>query len=206
MAKRIGARAGSARTGAAIAAAGLLLATAAAFGQDSGSVTVDVGKCVDLESPEDRLACFEAQVDGARRGAERAPASTERSRRAAEAEPAPAAPRTDAGAATADRPPAATQPADAEKPRRAANRDDAPRRQRKGEVQEYAATVTALRETVPNAWLITLDNGQVWRQMRPQWYPLQPGQRVRVYSTNWGRAFRLTNDEMRGFLQVERVR
>jgi hypothetical protein len=30
---------------------------------------------------------------------------------------------------------------------------------------EFVATVTALRQTVPNSRVITLDNGQVWQQL-----------------------------------------
>ena len=69
-----------------------------------------------------------------------------------------------------------------------------------------AATVTALKETVPNAYLITLDNGQVWRQKDSQRYPLQPGQRVTLSRTQWGGAYRLNAEGLHGFIQVERVR
>src|SRR5436189_153815 len=37
-----------------------------AIAQDSKGLTVDVGDCVALEKPEERLACFEAQVEAAR--------------------------------------------------------------------------------------------------------------------------------------------
>ena len=65
--------------------------------------------------------------------------------------------------------------------------------------------MTALRETVPNAYLITLDNGQVWRQTVPQYYPLRPGSDVRIYYSRW-RAYRLTSPERNGYIQVERAR
>ena len=68
------------------------------------------------------------------------------------------------------------------------------------------ATITALRETVPNAYLITLDNGQVWLQNHPQEYLLQPGQRVTLRATRWGHSYRLSGDSLNGFIQVERVR
>jgi hypothetical protein len=68
------------------------------------------------------------------------------------------------------------------------------------------ATVTELHETVPNAWLITLDNGQVWRQNIPQRFALKPGQRVTLHGTKWGSSFRLSADALNGFIQVERVR
>jgi hypothetical protein len=76
---------------------------------------------------------------------------------------------------------------------------------REPEVQEIEARVTDLRETVPNAYLITLDNGQVWRQTVPKTYALREGSPVRIYYSRW-RAYRLTNDQLKGFIQVERVR
>jgi hypothetical protein len=70
---------------------------------------------------------------------------------------------------------------------------------------EFVARVAELRETVPNSYLITLDNGQVWRQTRPLAYPLRAGHEVRIYTQ--GRfGHRLTNRELRGFIVVERVR
>jgi len=71
---------------------------------------------------------------------------------------------------------------------------------------EIVATVTELHETVPNALLITLDNGQVWRQNIPQRFALKPGQRVTLHGTKWGSSFRLSADALNGFIQVERVR
>jgi hypothetical protein len=67
------------------------------------------------------------------------------------------------------------------------------------------AKVATLRETVPNSYLITLDNGQVWRQTVPEAYPLRPGSDVRIYVSKW-RTFRLSSPVLRGFIQVERVR
>lgn len=67
------------------------------------------------------------------------------------------------------------------------------------------ATIVELRETVPSAFLITLDNGQVWRQTVPKLYPLREGDRVRIYFSRW-RAYRLTSEELKGFIQVDRAR
>ncbi|HUO67543.1 MAG TPA: hypothetical protein VMV37_08415 [Gammaproteobacteria bacterium] len=66
--------------------------------------------------------------------------------------------------------------------------------------------MTELHETVPNAWLITLDNGQIWRQSVPQRFALKPGQRVTLQGTKWGAGYRLSADTLHGFIQVERVR
>jgi hypothetical protein len=176
MAKHSGAFTRNERTGAAVAAmAGGLLAMAAAFGQSPGDVTVEVSKCLDLKSPDERLACFEAQVAASGRATGPGPATAAPPSAAVAAQPPPTA--GSQGDARHEQPP-----------------------------QEFAGTVTALRETVPNSWVITLDNGQVWRQTVPEFYPLKPGQPVRISSTRWGGAFRLSVEELHGFITVARVR
>ncbi|HEY3517108.1 MAG TPA: hypothetical protein VGL98_08670, partial [Gammaproteobacteria bacterium] len=127
---------------------------------------VDVSECVKLTTPEERLACFEAQVEDA----SNAPPLT-----------------TSASTSEFGRPKAPEAKPEPE------------------EVQEIQALVTELRQTVPNAYLITLDNGQVWRQTVPKMYRLREGSPVRIYMSRW-RAYRLTNEELKGFIQVERVR
>jgi hypothetical protein len=155
--------------------------------QDDARVTVDVQACVELASPEERLACFGAQVDRVLQEQAQAPPAP--SSRAAVPEPASAD--TASSVAPSQPPPG---PASTE---RAAYRE-AP--------IEFVSTVVAVRETVPNSYVITLENGQVWRQMRPKWYPLRPGQTVRVHSTGWGNSYRLTAEDAGSFIQVERVR
>ncbi len=71
---------------------------------------------------------------------------------------------------------------------------------------EYFGAIESLREIEPNAWLITLDNGQVWRQVEPKAYPLRVGDRVRVYPSIWGYSFRLSVVARKGFVQVRLVR
>lgn len=189
-------------------------------------VTIDVGECVNLDSPEARLACYESKAQSAiqERGSGQGATETDsddaetggrvaeqerradksdrraarRSRRAAEAQTPPIA--NDGGQATG----------------RAASTDQGTVRQSDGQAGgrseeasdtvEIFATVTALRETVPNTYVITLDNGQVWRQMRPKRYYIRTGQSVRLYSTHWGPSFRLTAEGVGGYIQVERVR
>lgn len=144
-------------------------------------VSIDVSACVDLTTPEERLACFEAQVEAAGDApAEAAPAATA---------PAPSAPAAAAPAATGA-PAAASRDRDED--------NDAP-------PADIIAKVAELRETVPNSSLITLDNGQVWRQTVPEYYALRPGSDVRIYYSRWN-AYRLTSPALRGFIQVERVR
>jgi hypothetical protein len=68
------------------------------------------------------------------------------------------------------------------------------------------SSVKELHEVLPNAWQITLENGQVWRQTVSKRYELRAGAQVRIYSTRWGSASRLTSDTINGYIQVERVR
>jgi hypothetical protein len=74
------------------------------------------------------------------------------------------------------------------------------------ESREIVAVVTDLRETVPYQYVITLDNGQVWRQSRPHSaYRLRAGVQVRIYSTpKFG--YRLAMADYPGFTAVERAR
>jgi hypothetical protein len=74
------------------------------------------------------------------------------------------------------------------------------------EPNEIVATITSFREVEPNEFLISLDNGQVWRQNRPQRYLLRVGAEVRLRSTHFGPSYRLTDPEVGSFIQVERVR
>ena len=142
---------------AAILAGAAAIQTAAAQ-EPAEAVSVDVSECVKLTTPEERLACFEKQVEVSRTD--------------------PAA----RGAASTAPPPVS---------------GEAP--------PDIQARIAELRETVPNAYLITLDNGQVWRQTVPKYYPLQAGHPVRIYFSRW-RSYRLSNDMLKGFIQVERVR
>ena len=177
------------RTGSVAAAAALLggsfvaqLATA----QESGRVTVDVEQCLELESAAARGACFAAQVDQALDD-----------RSSSDASDGSAATRSDADrdrAAAAQR---TTQPA----PRAAARPFD--RARDADEEIEYFGKIVELRETVPNSYVITLDNGQVWRQTDPQRYPLRTGLDVRLEPTRWGSQYRLTSEATGGYIRVK---
>jgi hypothetical protein len=134
-----------------------------------------------LESPEERFACYEAQVDAAR----------------AEQRAAPI---------TAQPPRATVEPQSRSEPSEPGGRTTTSTARGVESSQEFVGTVTALRETVPNSFVITLDSGQVWRQTHPKSYRLRPGQKVRIYqSKNWGKPFRLEAADLNGFIQVERV-
>ena len=98
-----------------------------------------------------------------------------------------------------------TAPAEVrQEPARTAGQFGLPTEESDAAASEIVATVVELRETVPNSYVITLDNGQVWRQTRPLAYPLREGLAVRIYKARWG--YRMTNRELRGFIAVERVR
>jgi hypothetical protein len=193
------------------------------LGQQPESVIVDVGACVSLKSPGERLDCYEEQV--------------QRARAQAAASPAPPAALPPAALPPAAAPPAATPPAAASSavtpqapvpqavaapapaaPSASPAAERSGRRVRvenarvssegsSGEANEFEGVITALRETVPNAWVITLDNGQVWRQDYPERYRLRLGQPVRIArARGFGGGFRLTVAELGGSIQVERVR
>lgn len=71
--------------------------------------------------------------------------------------------------------------------------------------EELIGRVTSL-DKGPNGWIITLEHGQVWRQMISKRFQLREGQEVRIYPTMWGKSFRLTLVDGAGFIQVERIR
>jgi len=163
-----------------------------AIAQDSKGLTVDVGDCVALEKPEERLACFEAQVEAARHREVPARASE------------PTVPSTDYAVPTGPSTDAVVEsPKSASESRSDENGRGAERGSERQPV-EIVAKVAELRQTVPNAYVITLDNGQVWRQAHPMPYPLRTGLVVRVRETKFG--YRLSAPELHGQIQVERVR
>ena len=88
------------------AAVGALLVTQSALAQRAGEVTVEVGDCLEIEAPAERLACFERRVEEARGGRDAAPRLR---RRPPQRHPAGG----DAPAAPAAQAPAATPPAPA---------------------------------------------------------------------------------------------
>lgn len=71
---------------------------------------------------------------------------------------------------------------------------------------EFSGTITDLRETIPDRWVITLDNGQVWQMNQSKRYPLRVGLDVRVYPTRWGPSYRLSAPDHGGYVQVRRAR
>lgn len=70
---------------------------------------------------------------------------------------------------------------------------------------ELVGTVASLEQLGPNLWVVTLDGGQQWRQMLTKRYALRVGDEVRIYSTRWGSAYRLSSERLGSYIQVERV-
>jgi hypothetical protein len=174
---------------------GGLLGLPPALAQDSGSVTVDVGQCVELESAAERRACFGAEVDAVLE----AHGTTESDDASAVTQGA----ETDQGeTANGERLARPESPAEDGIETRAV---DASRESEEAD-HAYHGTITALRERLPYAYVITLDNGQVWRQVDPKKYPLRTGLEVRIYPSRWGESYRLSGEGTGSFILVRRVR
>lgn len=168
---------------------GSVMPVPAAFGQSADSIVVDLGECVNIASDEVRFACYERKV------------------RESTA--------SDTSAAVKIEPPAAALPQDqpsleerradrrAERERARAERESEANEQ---DAQGISALVAGLRETVPNSWLITLDNGEVWQQVDPKRFRLREGMQVTLSPTSFGPSYRLTASDLNGFIRVRRLR
>ena len=64
--------------------------------------------------------------------------------------------------------------------------------------------IAALKKS-PDGWIITLESGQVWKQMVNKRYNLRTGQVVKLSPTIWGNAYRLSEEKLGGFIQVKRI-
>lgn len=179
-----------------------VVAAPSAMSQENDAVTVDVARCIDLESAEARLACFGLEVNAVLEQREAIEAD------ASDAETAGREVDVDAsaGAAPPIDPPARSIPA-------RENQDDAGARQAAvietgadETADEYTGTVVDFYERLPSAYVITLDNGQVWLQTEPKQYPLRPGLEVRIYPTGWGQKYRLHGIGTGNHIQVQRIR
>ncbi len=207
----------------------IAIAAAAGLGpacaQEPGKVMIDVADCIKLDAPEARLACYESRVAAvfgeraaqaaAARPAPPAPPAVASSRPqepavAASAAPTPTPPPAAAPvpASPATSPPAPTGsvPVRASDSRQSRREEETSRAGAEAAANDVVSRVKELREVLPNAWQITLENGQVWRQTVSKHYELRPGAQVKIYGTRWGRASRLSAEEINGYIQVERVR
>jgi hypothetical protein len=71
---------------------------------------------------------------------------------------------------------------------------------------ELTDTISSLKTSDQLLWEVTLASGQVWRQMYTQRYAMSVGDKVRITSTRWGKAYRLYDENSGGFMQVARVK
>lgn len=186
-----------------------LLVAQPALSEESRTVTVDVGRCFELESAAARRDCFAAQVDEVLEEH----AAAESDRRSAISEE-PKSPEPESLESESLRDPAdieqqgsATEPPARRERRRqrVAEESAAARHDGDAEREEFFGTIKDIEERLPNAYLITLEDGQVWQQVQPQMYPLRPGLEVRIYSTNWGESYRLVGTGIGRYIQVRRV-
>ena len=154
-----------------------LLFASIGLGQDEGAaIRIDVSECVDLAADSERYQCYERLVSAVR------PA------RAAETE-------TDKLPASGGNLPGP----EAGAPTRTLEATTA-------NATELTSTIATLEERRPNEYVIALANGQVWQQTTAKRYALRVGDEVRVYSTSWGRSYRLTAPRLRSYIQVELLR
>jgi hypothetical protein len=149
----------------------------ASLAQEHDRVTIDARRCLELASPDERLACFETQVDKAQNHRATTPATAD--------VPTPSAPRSIPTVDVARLP---EQGASADAP----------------DASEWVGNIASLQERAPRQYLITLDSGQIWQQQVAELYPLRVGQRVRIYKSRFG--LRLHADGVNGFIRVERIR
>ncbi len=72
--------------------------------------------------------------------------------------------------------------------------------------KELVDTVASVRTLNQNLVEVTLQSGQVWRQMLTKRYPINVGDSVVIRPSRWGSSYRLTSERISGFIQVERVK
>jgi len=189
--------------------------------QSQEPVLVDVDTCIELETREQQLECYEQRVNEALQaragegnaddqapaspgvGAAEAPEQSRASRRAERREAREMERRTreierrerEAAEAAQRAEEAALAAAEAA----AAIEDPS------FTPGEIVARIVEFREIEPDAYLITLDNGQVWRQSSPRRYNLSTGAEVRLRPTRFGASYRLTDPNVGSYIQVRRV-
>lgn len=161
--------------GVAAALLGTCSLTVASYAQETSGRVAGVDTCIDLETREQMLECYAERVNEVLQAREAGSGASEPESTAVSAAPTPAA------QATAS-----------------------PRAEGR-EAGEIIANIAAIREIEPDAYLITLDNGQTWRQNAPKRYLLRIGAEVHILPSTWGTSHRLTDPDVGSFIQVKRV-
>lgn len=187
--------------------------TTASYAQETTSGVESVDTCISLETREQLLECYEDRIDEVLRAREAngdtnepetttvsdSPTAPEQATTSSRAERREAREterrQRDAAAAAVAAAAAATAAAEA-----AAAAEDP-----SYTAGEIIANITAIREMEPDAYLITLDNGQTWRQNAPKRYLLRIGSEVHLRPSTWGPSYRLTDPEVGDYIQVKRV-
>lgn len=175
-----------------------------------------IKQCSQLADAAARYACFDqaTAAAGLRPGgaAAGAPAQSPRAPGAATTQSRiPASPPRPAEPAAPPAAPPAPAPTAAEGSRPGAPFDPPAVEARRqategGEENSYRDRIVDLREREPGKWLITLESGQQWYQVESKRYALGKGMDVRIYPGLFGSSWRLSADELKGFVQVRRVK
>jgi hypothetical protein len=158
-------------------------------------------RCADFSEREARVQCLEAALEQALRNNSSPSATTV---------PSASANSTTQTATVDNAPPIARQTTKAEEPKSKSfelfglfNRDNAPEPSKALEIMQ--ATITDLKFYKPDVWTITLDNGQIWRQLYSKRYGLRVNDAIKIYKPDWAEQFRLEAERFNGFIQIERL-
>jgi len=201
-----------------------LLTMTASAQPGAENVNVDVGACLELETREQQLECYEERVNEVLQARDdeintNEPETTTVSDTTVEPEPPQGSRRAERRAAreserqqreterrqreadkAAEEAAVAAEVAVAAAAAAAAAAEDP-----NYTAGEIVARITQLREVEPDAYFVYLDNGQIWRQSSPKRYNLRIGAEVRLRPGRMGPSFRLTDPEVGNFIQVRRV-
>lgn len=194
----------------------MMLSTAAFAADDTATVMMDGGPCLDIVSPIERLDCFEKQANAALGRGTSDPqqnlpvVSVPRDTGQQPAQsPQQTTPQVQPQPATEARQPAASasvNTTDSVEDNFGLPEEKVNDRKEKARANELIARVAEIREIGLNRLLITLENGQAWEQVETQRFVLAEGDEVRIYSTSWGNSYRLSAQSHNGFIQVKRRR
>jgi hypothetical protein len=180
-------------------------------------LTIEVSRCVNIKSAIERLHCYDELADQAQQSNSELEAADLSEPESDSGSDTPVTIIEEEGAADAavvqSRPMEEQVPV-AEQPVKEASRVTEEnfgfppeKRDDEEDIVELHSTIKELKEIRPYSYLITLENGQIWRQMVAERYRLRVGHNVRIYPTRWSKkSFRLSAEGLKGSIQVERVR
>jgi hypothetical protein len=174
----------------------LLTVTVNAMAADAKMLLIDAAPCLTLQNAAEKLACFEKQVTAAQGSVAVNPP-------AAKAEVVRQSPPPPPPVVKASEPVRVAVVESVGIPGNFGLKQDNKSEQPK---DELTSTIVSLKATVPNKYQITLQNGQVWRQVHAQRYALVTGQEVHIAQGGWGGSYRLAVAKLGGFIEVERVK